>query len=168
MTIGPLSVLSHSVVSNSLVTIQTAAHQASLSMGLSQARILAWVVISSPRGSSQPKDWTYISCTGRWLLYHWAIWESQGHEEKCAKPRTHLNGWVGHVVSTFFCCSVAQLCLTLCNPMDCSTPGFPVPHHLLEFAQTHVHWVSDAIQASLPLSSPSPPAFDLFQHQGIF
>ena len=93
-------------------------------MGLSQARILAWVFISSPRGSSQPKDWTHISCPGRGILYRWAIWESQGHEEKCAESRTHLNGWVGLVVSTFYCCSVAQPCLTLCNPMDCSTPGF--------------------------------------------
>ena len=55
------------------------------------------------------------------------------------------------------CCSVAQSCPTLCNPMDCSTPGFPVLHNLPEFAQTPVHWVSDAIQPSHPLSSPSPP-----------
>ena len=53
--------------------------------------------------------------------------------------------------------SVAQLCPTLCNPMDCSTPDFPVHHQLPEVAQTHVHWVSDAIQPSHPLSSPSPP-----------
>ena len=52
--------------------------------------------------------------------------------------------------------------------MDCSMPGFPVLHHLLELAQTHVHWVSDAIQPSNPLSSPSPPAFNLSQHQGLF
>ena len=57
--------------------------------------------------------------------------------------------------------SVAQSCLTLCNPMDCSTPGFPVLHHLLELAQTHVYRVSDAIQPSHPLSSPSPPAFSI-------
>ena len=56
----------------------------------------------------------------------------------------------------------------LCDPMDCSTPGFPVPHHLPELVQTHVHWVDDAIQSSLPLSSPSPPAFSLSQHQGLF
>ena len=61
-----------------------------------------------------------------------------------------------------------QLCLILCDPMDCSTPGFPVFHQVLEFAQTHVHWVSDAIQPSHPLSSPSPPAFNLSQHQGLF
>ena len=59
--------------------------------------------------------------------------------------------------------SVAQSCLTLCNPMDCSTPGLPVYHQLLEFTQTHVHRVSDTIQ-----SSPSPPSFNLSQHQGLF
>ena len=64
--------------------------------------------------------------------------------------------------------SVAQLYMTLCNPMDCSTPGFPVHHQLPELAQTHVHWVSDAIQPSHPLSSPSPPAFNLAQHPGLF
>ena len=59
--------------------------------------------------------------------------------------------------------SVAQLCLTLCDPMDCSTPGFPVLHQLPELTQTHVHRVSDAIQPSHPLSSHSPPAFNLSQ-----
>ena len=61
--------------------------------------------------------------------------------------------------------SIAQLSLTLCEPMDCSTPGLPLHHQLLEFAQTHVHWVGDAIQPSHPLSTPSPPAFSLSQHQ---
>ena len=65
------------------------------------------------------------------------------------------------------CCLVTKLCLTLCDPMACSMPGFPVLHYLPEFAQTHVHWVGDAIQPSYPLSSPSP-AFNLSQHQGIF
>ena len=64
--------------------------------------------------------------------------------------------------------SVAQSCQTLCNPMDCSTPGFPFHHQLLELAQTHVHRVSDAIQPSHPLLSPSPPAFNLSQLQGLF
>ena len=64
--------------------------------------------------------------------------------------------------------SVAQSCLTLFDPMDCSTPGVPVHHQLTEFTQTHVHSVSDAIQPSHPLSSPSPPAFSLSQHQGLF
>ena len=64
--------------------------------------------------------------------------------------------------------SVSQSCLTLWNSTDCSTPGFPVHHHLLEIAQTHVHRLGDVIQPSYPLSSPSPPAFNLSQHQGLF
>ena len=64
--------------------------------------------------------------------------------------------------------SVIQLCLTLCDPIDCSTPDFPVHPQLLELAQTHVHRPSDAIQPSHLLSFPSPPAFNLSQHQGFF
>ena len=64
--------------------------------------------------------------------------------------------------------SVAQSCPTLCDHMDCSTPGLPVHHQLPEFTQTHVHWVSNAIQPSHPLPSPSPPAFNLSQHQSLF
>ena len=64
--------------------------------------------------------------------------------------------------------SVAQSCPSVCNPKDCSTPGLPVHHHLLEFTQIHVHWVGDAIQLSHPLSSLFPPAFNLSQHQGLF
>ena len=63
--------------------------------------------------------------------------------------------------------SVAQSCLILCNPMACRTPGLSVHHQLLEFTQTHVHWVNDAIQPSYPLSSPSPPALNLSHHQGL-
>ena len=63
--------------------------------------------------------------------------------------------------------SVAQLCPTLCDPMNRSTPGLPVHHQLLESTQTHIHWVDDAIQLCHPLSSPSPPAFNLSQHQGL-
>ena len=66
------------------------------------------------------------------------------------------------------CCSVALLCLTLCDPMDCSSPGFPVLHHLPEVAQTHVHWVGGAIQPSQPLASPSSPTFNHSQNQGLF
>ena len=64
--------------------------------------------------------------------------------------------------------SVAQLCPTLCDPLNSSTPGFPVHHQLLELAKTHIHQVGDAIQPFHPLSSPSPPAFNLSQHQGLF
>ena len=65
------------------------------------------------------------------------------------------------------CGSVAQSCPTLYDPMDCSRPGFSVHHHLPEFAQTHVHWVGDAIQPFYPLPSPSPPAFNLSQPRGL-
>ena len=64
--------------------------------------------------------------------------------------------------------SVTQLCLTLCDPMDRSTPDLPVCHQLPEFPQTHVQEVSDAIQPSHPLSSPSPPFFNLSQHWALF
>ena len=63
-----------------------------------------------------------------------------------------------------FCCSVTKSCLTLCDPMDCSMPGLPVPHHLPEFAQVHVQCISDAIQPSHPLT-PSSPALNLSPHQ---
>ena len=65
-------------------------------------------------------------------------------------------------------CSVTQSCPTVYDPMDCSTPGLPVHHQVPEFTQTHVHWVSDAIQPSHPLLYPSPPAFNLSQHQSLF
>ena len=64
--------------------------------------------------------------------------------------------------------SVAQSCPTFCDPMNCSTSGLPVHHQLLEFTQTHVQRVCDAIQSSHPLSSPSPPAPNLSQHEGLF
>ena len=64
--------------------------------------------------------------------------------------------------------SVAKSCLTLCSSMDCSTPGFPVHHQLPELTETHVHWISDVIQPSHPLSSHSPPAFNLSHYPGLF
>ena len=63
--------------------------------------------------------------------------------------------------------SVTQSCPTLCDPMDCSMPGLSVHHQLPEFTQTHAHQIGDAIQPSHPLSPPSPPAFNLSQHQGL-
>ena len=79
----------------------------------------------------------------------------------------------GHIFLYYHKCffhfsSVAQSCTTLCNPMDCSTPGFLVLHQLPELAQTRAHRVGDVIQPSHSLSSPSPPAFSLPQHQGLF
>ena len=79
-------------------------------------------------------------------------------------PTNNVNG----CLFSYQFSSVAQSCPTLCDPMDCSMPGFPVHHQLLEPAQTHVHPVNDAIQSFHPLLSPSPPAFNLSQHQGLF
>ena len=70
--------------------------------------------------------------------------------------------------NTFQFSSVTQSCPTLCIPINFSTPGLPVYHQLPEFTQTHVHWVGDAVQPSHLLLSPSPPTFDLSQHQGLF
>ena len=80
-------------------------------------------------------------------------------------PINLLKIWVSHSVQFS---SVLQSCLTLCNPMDRSTPDLPVHHQLPEFAKTHVHWASDAIQPSHPLSSSFPPTFNLSQHDGLF
>ena len=79
----------------------------------------------------------------------------------------HFSSKLLKCLKAFCCCSVTRLCLTICDPMDCSTQGFPVLHHLLELAEIHVHQVDDAIQPSHPLSSPSPPAFNLSQNQGF-
>ena len=83
------------------------------------------------------------------LIHHTCLWARQSNPPIC-------------------CRSVAQLCPTLCNPMNHSTPGFPVLQHLPIPAQTHVRRVGDATQPSHPLSSPFPPAFNLSQHQGLF
>ena len=86
------------------------------------------------------------------------------------KSQTRLTNWteMNWKQKKYCCCSVYQLCPTLCDPMDCSRPSFSVFNHLLEFSQTHVHCVGDATQPSHPLSSPSPLAFNLSQHQGLF
>ena len=92
----------------------------------------------------------------------------------CCVPGTHylpifcLLSWIFLLSLIPSCCSVDQSCLILWDHMDSSTPGFPVPHYLLEFAQTHILWANEAIQASHPLLPPSPPAFNLSQHQGFF
>ena len=102
--------------------------------------------MSSSGGSSQPRDQTLISCVS------------------CIAGRFFAAEPLGKLQFS----SVTQLCPTLCDPMNCSTPSLPVHHQLLEFTQTHVHRVSDAIQPSHPLSSPSPPAPNPSQRQGIF
>ena len=80
----------------------------------------------------------------------------------------HEGSWDGTTGTSDHIRSVAQSCPTLCDPMNRSTPGLPVHHQLLEFTQTHIHRVSDAIQPSHPLSSPSPPASNPSQHQSLF
>ena len=83
-----------------------------------------------------------------------------------------MSGFVRNCQTIFqsnCCCfSLARSCLTLFDPMDCSPPGFPVLHFLLEFSQTHVHWVADAIQSSHSLLPPLSPALSLSKHQGLF
>ena len=100
----------------------------------------------------------------RWLFYHWVTWEGP----RKAKPNfTHST----ILKYAFFICSVSsvtQLCPNSLRPHGLQHVGLPVHHQSPEFIQTHVHWVSDALQPSHPLASPSPPAFNLSQHQGLF
>ena len=117
------------------------------------------------------------------ILMHWTK-QSHMERERCVVKfyeRCLLAGRAGTLAVSWLCWRrektvvlsvqfslVSQSCLTLCDPMDCSMPGLPVHHQLPELAQTHVHRVSDTIQPSHPLLSPSPPAFNLSQHQGLF
>ena len=84
----------------------------------------------------------------------------------CIYVYTHTHIYVNLIISQFS--SVTQSCPTLCDPMNRRMPGLPVHHQLPEFTQSHVHQVGDAIQPSHPLSSPSPPAPNPSQHQGLF
>ena len=86
--------------------------------------------------------------------------------EPPGKCKLHVYICLLHIYK--YCCSVAKLCLTLCNPVDCSTQGSSVLHYLPEFAQIYVHWVRDANQPSHPLLPASPFAFNLSQHRGLF
>ena len=129
---------SHSVVSDSFHPLDYIVH------GILQARILEWAAFPFSRGSFQPRDRTQVSSIAGRFFTTWATKEAH-----------HFS-------------SVAQSCPTLGNPMNCSMPGLPVYHQLPEFTKTHVHWVSDAIQPSHPLSSPSPPAHNPSQHHSLF
>ena len=97
-------------------------------------------------------------------------WSPSGPERKnCNSEKRGVSGnKKSNALKHIQFCSLAQSCPTLCDPMDCSTPSLLVHHQLPEFIQTHVHQVSDAIQPSHPLSSPSPPTFNLSQHKGLF
>ena len=112
-----------------------------------------------------PPPWTSLSTT--WILQEADTMKFRVQEVYWGGGGREAWGR-GTLVKDCYCCSVNKSCPILCNPMDCSMPGFHVLHCLPEFAQTHVHWVSDAIQPSHPLSPPSLPALNLSQHQGLF
>ena len=117
----------------------------------------------SPRGDHNIVS-LFLSKTNPLNAFFRHFWSLKPFTEK------HVEEWVWnrtHFRKLQFS-SVAQLCLTFCDPMDCSMPGFPVINQLPELAQTHVRRVGDAIQPSHPLLSSSPPAFSLSQHQGLF
>ena len=112
--------------------------------------------------------WTALSsawfCMGSNLFWGSHVFYSHGvHEVHLDPSDKFFSFWLQFSFS-----SVAHSCPTLWDPMNCSTPGLPIHHQLPEPTQTHAHWVSDAIQPSHPLSSPSPPALNLSQHQGLF
>ena len=123
------------------------------------------------------KDWVMVK---HWVMVRkysvvprTCYWHSLGHYGKTTGWYTHhFHPHLWMVEFPYFpgiqFSSVAQSCPTLCNPMNRSMPGLPVHHQLPEFTQTHVHRVSDAIHPSHPLSSPSPPAPNPSQHQGLF
>ena len=132
------------------------------------------------QGSSQSRDWTQVSCiTGRFFTV-WAIREAPRREPSGLASTVLcflriLPHWfqlaffkLRAIIHSVQFILVTHSCLTLCYPMDCSKPGLPVHHQLPEFTQIHVLQVSNAIQQSHLLLSPSPPAFNLSQHQGLF
>ena len=134
-----------------VLTQCTTTHQAPLSMGFSRQEYWSGLLCPSPEdlpdSGIEPVSLTCPALAGGLFNQH--------HHEVLYQPSVQFS-------------SVTQSCPTLCNPMNRSTPGLPVHHQLQEFTQTHVHRVGDAIQPSHPLSSPSPPAFNLSQHQGLF
>ena len=125
-------------------------------LGIFQARILEWVAIPFSRGSSWPRDRIQVSyIADRFFLYN---------THTCISPVFQILFPYSSVQFS----PVAQSCPTLCDPMNHNTPGLPVHNQRPESTQTHVHRVSDAIQPSHPLSSPSPPAPNPSQHHGLF
>ena len=126
----------------------------------------------SSRESSWPRDQTQVSCVAGGFFTDWASsYLILVHVEVF---RGSKRVYLGTPEKSLPLVSEQPLVVQslsrvqLCDPMDCSTPSFPVLHHLPELAETHVHWVDDPIQPSHPLSSPSPPAFNLSQQQSLF
>ena len=127
-----------------------------------------WVSLDVHPSPLEPMDGT--TAPANTLTAAWGPWADswpQTQRGKCEHTSLKAVKFVVTCYPVGFS-SVTQSCPTLCEPMDCSTPGLPVHHQLLEFTQTHVHWVGDAIQPSHPLSSPPPPAFNLSQNQSLF
>ena len=113
------------------------------------------------------RSWKQPRCpsTNEWIKKLWYIYTMEGYSGlKRNAFESVLMRWTSSVQYS----SVGQSCLTVCEPMNHSMPGLPVHHQHPEFTQTHIHWVSDAIQPSHPLSSPSHPSLNLSQHQGLF
>ena len=124
-------------------------------------RLFPWDSPSRLQGLVLPLDperWRHLTGVPSFVLLYYP----------CDHPKSHHSFANSLFVNSVQFSSVAQSCLTLCNPMNRSTPGLPVHHQLLEFIQTHVHRVGDAIQPSHPLLSPFPPAPNPSQHQGLF
>ena len=130
------------------------------------------VKLSGVVGSVMPPEDTCFWIPRAWEYIRWQRGTRFIDDIKIANHLTlHVEDYPGLSQWTQGHCqfsSFTQLCPTLCDPMDCSAPGFPVHHQLPELAQTHVHRVGDAIQPSHPLSSPSPLTFHLSQNQGLF
>ena len=132
--------------------------------------ILAWKIpgIEEPGGlqSIGSQSRTQLRNRAHTLTYGKSMFRSVPSECQASWPGSLCRGVLWSPAHWDHVQFSSQSCLTLCDPMDCSTPSFPVRNQ--ELAQTHVYQVSDALQTSHPLSSPSPPAFNLSQHQGLF
>ena len=149
------------------MTPWTVAHQDLLSMEFPRQDY--WSGLPSPLSGVLFMVWLPITLVSTWTLFILTtfIFSSffPNHILKRENDR-EAQSYLGKIYHQFS--SVIQSCPTLRDPMNCSTPGLPVHHQLLEFTQTHVHRVGDAIQPSHPLSSPSPPAPNPSQHQSLF
>ena len=165
------------------VTLWTVAHKAPLSMGLSKQEYWSGLPCPPPRDlpntGIEPASLKPPALAGR--LYTTSVtWEAHNSTSVYLNKKIYLNQILtdieGHIDNPLQYSrgpsvqfnSVTQSCLNLCDPMNRSMPGLPVHHQLPEFTQIHAHRVGDAIQPSHPLSSPSPPAPNPSQHQGLF
>ena len=129
-----------------------------------------------PRQIIKQQDWCWDPFHTLLSHHHKCVHESESVSHSVVSESLWLHGlqpirilcpWnsLGKNTGEDYCCLVTQSSPATCNPMDCSTPGLPVPHHLLEFAQVHVYCIGDVVQPSHPLMPPSPSALNLSQHQ---